>query len=71
MELLQAKLDHQEELNAIHAEYREREDRIREQYDKTIQELLKCLPDKQAAMESISSMVNDRLDSDVIQPKRG
>lgn len=70
-ELLQAKLDHQEELNAVHAEYREREDRIREQYDKTIQELLKRLPDKQATMESISSMVNDPLDSDVIQPKRG
>ena len=70
-ELLQAKLDHQEELNAVHAEYREREDRIREQYDKTIQELLKRLPDKQATMESISSMVNDTLDSDVIQPKRG
>lgn len=70
-ELLQAKLDHQEEINAIHAKYLEREDRIREQYDKTIQELLKRLPDKQATMESISSMVNDPLDSDVIQPKRG
>lgn len=70
-ELLQAKLDHQEEINAIHAKYLEREDRIREQYDKTIQELLKRLPDRQATMESISSMVNDPLDSDVIQPKRG
>lgn len=70
-ELLQAKLDHQEEINAIHAKYMEREDRIREQYDKTIQELMKRLPDKQATMESISSMVNDPLDSDVIQPKRG
>ena len=70
-ELLQAKLDHQEEINAIHAKYLEREDRIRKQYDKTIQELLKRLPDKQATMESISSMVNDPLDSDVIQPKRG
>lgn len=70
-ELLQAKLDHQEEINAIHAKYLEREDRIREQYDKTIQELLKRLPDKQATMESISSMVNDPLDSDFIQPKRG
>ena len=70
-ELLQAKLDHQEEINAIHAKYLEREDRIREQYEKTIQELLKRLPDKQATMESISSMVNDPLDSDVIQPKRG
>ena len=28
-ELLQAKLDHQEEINAIHAKYLEREDRIR------------------------------------------
>jgi len=70
-ELLQAKLDHQEEINAIHAKYLDREDRIREQYEKTIQELLKRLPDKQATMESISSMVNDPLDSDVIQPKRG
>ena len=68
LELLQARLDHQEELNAVHAEYREREDRIREQYDKTIQDLLRRLPDHQARMESISTMVNDQQD---ILPKRG
>ncbi len=47
-ELLQARLDHQEELNAVHAEYREREDRIRAQYNRTIQELLKRLPSNNA-----------------------
>ena len=71
LELLQARLDHQEELNAVHAEYREREDRIRAQYDKTIQELLRRLPDHQATMESIGAMVNDPLNHDTTHPKRG
>ena len=71
MELLQARLDHQEELNAVHAEYREREDRIREQYDKTIQELLRRLTAGQVTTESIGAMVNEPLTRDAILPKRG
>ena len=71
MELLQTKLDHQQEINALQAQYREREDRIRAQYDTTIQELMKHLSGSVRTKEDTSSMVNDETGEPVYRHKRG
>lgn len=49
-ELLQTQLEHEKELNALRAKYEEREDRIREGYDHTIQTLAERIPPAQSTV---------------------
>ena len=44
-ELMKQKLDHELELNALHARYQEREDRIRADYDQKMQALIARIPE--------------------------
>ncbi len=43
-ELQQARSAYEQDINALHASYREREDQIRKNYDQTIKELILRIP---------------------------
>ena len=66
-QLLKSRLDHLEEIRAIETKYREREDRIREQYDTTIQRLLSRVADIENPRPADRTRVNDPLEKPSVQ----